>query len=98
MSPTYSNRKVFNALTLSSPSHVDERIEHFLCHFDKRLADMTESELETRVTSLIKLKQRPDVSLDEEVNRNWTEILTEEYLFDRLDQEVRPLANYMCAI
>ena len=49
---------------------------------------MSESDLETRVTSLIKLKQRPDVSLDEEVSRNWNEILTEEYLFDRLEREV----------
>jgi nardilysin len=49
---------------------------------------MTETELQTRVQSLIKLKQVPDVSLDEEVSRNWNEILNEEYLFDRLQQEV----------
>jgi nardilysin len=49
---------------------------------------MTENELQTRVQSLIKLKQVPDVSLDEEVSRNWNEILSEEYLFDRLQQEV----------
>jgi len=49
---------------------------------------MTESELETRVQSLIKLKQLPDVSLDEEVSRNWNEVLNEEYLFDRLQREV----------
>ena len=49
---------------------------------------MTESELETRVQSLVKLKQLPDVSLDEEVSRNWNEVLNEEYLFDRLQREV----------
>lgn len=53
---------------------------------------MTESELQTRVQSLVKLKQVPDVSLDEEVSRNWNEILSEEYLFDRLQQEVRIVA------
>ena len=67
---------------------MDERIEEFLCLFDSRLESITEAELETRVQSLIKLKQVPDVSLDEEVSRNWNEILSEEYLFDRLSQEV----------
>ena len=56
--------------------------------FNLSLETMTESELQTRVQSLIKLKQVPDVSLDEEVSRNWNEILSEEYLFDRLQQEV----------
>ena len=54
---------------------------------------MTESELETRVQSLIKLKQLPDVSLDEEVSRNWNEVLNEEYLFDRLQREVTKMQN-----
>jgi len=52
------------------------------------LSDITEKELQTRVESLIKLKQLPDVSLEEEVSRNWNEILNEEYLFNRLEQEV----------
>ena len=73
---------------LFSASHVDERIEEFLRQFAIRLDVMTESELETRVQSLIKLKQLPDVSLDEEVSRNWNEVLNEEYLFDRLQREV----------
>lgn len=75
-------------LWLNSASHVDERIEEFLRQFDSRLSAMTEEELATRVQSLVKLKQLPDVSLDEEVSRNWNEILSEEYIFDRLNQEV----------
>jgi nardilysin len=67
---------------------VDARIEAFLNQFNLNLEAMTETELQTRVQSLIKLKQVPDVSLDEEVSRNWNEILNEEYLFDRLQQEV----------
>jgi nardilysin len=67
---------------------VDDRIEAFLNQFNQNLESMTENELQTRVQSLIKLKQVPDVSLDEEVSRNWNEILSEEYLFDRLQQEV----------
>jgi nardilysin len=67
---------------------VDARIEAFLNQFYINLESMTANELQTRVQSLIKLKQVPDVSLDEEVSRNWNEILSEEYLFDRLQQEV----------
>lgn len=67
---------------------MDGRIEAFLNQFNQNLESMTENELQTRVQSLIKLKQVPDVSLDEEVSRNWNEILSEEYLFDRLQQEV----------
>lgn len=67
---------------------MDARIEAFLNQFNLNLEAMTETELQTRVQSLIKLKQVPDVSLDEEVSRNWNEILNEEYLFDRLQQEV----------
>lgn len=74
-----------------SASHVDERIEAFLNQFNLNLKAMTEDDLQTRVQSLIKLKQVPDVSLDEEVSRNWNEILSEEYLFDRLQQEVHLL-------
>lgn len=58
--------------------------------FRSNIEAMTENDLNTRVQSLIKLKQVPDVSLDEEVSRNWNEILSEEYLFDRLQQEVLP--------
>ncbi len=75
-------------ISLHSASHVDARIEAFLNQFNLNLEAMTETELQTRVQSLIKLKQVPDVSLDEEVSRNWNEILNEEYLFDRLQQEV----------
>lgn len=75
---------------------MDERIEDFLAQFDGRLTAMTDDELATRVQSLIKLKQLPDVSLDEEVSRNWNEILGEEYLFDRLEQEVKLLYDTKC--
>lgn len=80
---------IFDCDILYSASHVDERIEEFLNQFRHNLESMTESELQTRVQSLIKLKKVPDVSLDEEVSRNWNEVLNEEYLFDRLQQEVR---------
>ena len=77
-------------MIIFSATHVDDRIENFLNQFRSNIEAMTENDLNTRVQSLIKLKQVPDVSLDEEVSRNWNEILSEEYLFDRLQQEVLP--------
>lgn len=42
-----------------------------------------------QVTALIKLKECEDSHLGEEVDRNWTEVVTQQYLFDRLVREVR---------
>lgn len=37
---------------------------------------------------MIKLKECEDSHLGEEVDRNWNEIVTQQYLFDRLAREV----------
>lgn len=41
-----------------------------------------------QVKALIKLKECEDTHLGEEVDRNWGEVLTQQYLFDRLEHEV----------
>lgn len=41
-----------------------------------------------QVTALIKLKECEDSHLGEEVDRNWNEVVTQQYLFDRLAREV----------
>lgn len=41
-----------------------------------------------QVTALIKLKECEDTHLGEEVDRNWNEVVTQQYLFDRLAHEV----------
>lgn len=41
-----------------------------------------------QVTALIKLKECEDSHLGEEVDRNWHEVVTQQYLFDRLAREV----------
>ena len=84
----FSSKCRFSFLYTFSAAHVDERIEEFLRQFENRLEAVTEVELETRIQSTIKLKQMPDASLGEEVTRNWNEILSEQYIFDRLAQEV----------
>jgi nardilysin len=43
------------------------------------------------VSSLIKAKKTADVTLEEEVHRNWNEILSGEYLFDRHAREIQLL-------
>ena len=49
----------------------------------------TEEEFKTNIDSLINLKQCADNHLGEEVDRNWWEILSHTYVFDRLQREVR---------
>lgn len=43
-----------------------------------------------QVTALVKLKECEDTHLGEEVDRNWSEVVTQQYVFDRLSREVRP--------
>jgi secreted Zn-dependent insulinase-like peptidase len=73
---------------VASVEHVDARIEAFLKRFSKMLKKMQEKELEEVRISLIKLKQLSDIDLEEEVCRNWKEITSRNYMFDRLEREV----------
>lgn len=41
------------------------------------------------MTALVKLKECEDTHLGEEVDRNWAEVVTQQYVFDRLHREVR---------
>ncbi|XP_046617809.1 nardilysin-like [Neodiprion virginianus] len=68
--------------------HVDERIETFIKSFLKVLNKMSEKELNNIKVALVKLKQCVDLHLKEEVNRNWAEITSRDYMFDRQDKEI----------
>uniref|UniRef100_A0A8D0DY44 Nardilysin convertase n=1 Tax=Salvator merianae TaxID=96440 RepID=A0A8D0DY44_SALMN len=72
---------------------VDKKIEEFLSCFEEKLKQMTEEAFKTQVTALIKLKECEDSHLGEEVDRNWTEVVTQQYLFDRLVQEIEALKS-----
>ncbi|KAK2702857.1 hypothetical protein QYM36_018552, partial [Artemia franciscana] len=76
-----------------TPEHINERIEAFLHYFHNFLSTLTTSNYMERMTSLIKNKEKPDVSLDEEFSRNWNEILRGEFMFDRLERTVEFLRN-----
>ncbi|CAI5777180.1 nardilysin [Podarcis lilfordi] len=72
---------------------VDKKIEEFLSCFEEKLKHMSEEAFKTQVTALIKLKECEDSHLGEEVDRNWTEVVTQQYLFDRLVREIEALKS-----
>ena len=73
---------------------VDARIEKFIHeHMLSALEKMTDDEFATVQTALIKLKNIVDVELESEVNRNWSEITSSEYIFNRLELESQMIAK-----
>uniref|UniRef100_A0A8D3BVI1 Nardilysin a (N-arginine dibasic convertase) n=1 Tax=Scophthalmus maximus TaxID=52904 RepID=A0A8D3BVI1_SCOMX len=44
-----------------------------------------------QVTALVKLKECEDTHLGEEVDRNWAEVVTQQYVYDRLNREIEAL-------
>ncbi|XP_028251603.1 nardilysin-like isoform X2 [Parambassis ranga] len=70
---------------------VELKIEEFLVSFGERLSALTEEAFNTQVTALVKLKECEDTHLGEEVDRNWAEVVTQQYLFDRLNREIEVL-------
>jgi len=77
--------------TNTTASHVDKRIEHFRNSMMQMIEDMAEEEYDHIKDSLIKLKLVADMALSTEVTRNWTEIINEEYMFDRRRQQIEVL-------
>ncbi|XP_030289417.1 nardilysin-like [Sparus aurata] len=70
---------------------VEAKIEEFLVSFGERLSGLSEEAFKTQVTALIKLKECEDAHLGEEVDRNWFEVVTQQYVFKRLDKEIEAL-------
>lgn len=76
-----------------SVDHVDERIENFRRELIKIIENMPEDDFEAIKASLSKIKLNEDNKLSEEVQRNWAEITTDEYEFDRPHKEVEHLST-----
>ncbi|KAM8833949.1 nardilysin [Synchiropus picturatus] len=70
---------------------VELKIEEFLLSFGKMLSKLSDEAFNTQVTALVKLKECEDTHLGEEVDRNWAEVLTQQYVFDRLSREIDAL-------
>ncbi|KAH9631178.1 hypothetical protein HF086_006756 [Spodoptera exigua] len=67
-----------------SVSYVDGRVEAFLKKFSRDMRRLTEKTLSATKHSLVQLKHTTDYELKEEVERNWREIVSREYMFHRL--------------
>lgn len=52
---------------------------------------MAEDQLDQIKEDLIKTKEVVDDDLQEEVSRNWDEIVTDDYMFDRNKQEIEAI-------
>ncbi|XP_072244932.1 nardilysin-like [Leuresthes tenuis] len=77
--------------TKFSSEFVEAKIEEFLVSFGECLSALTEEAFKTQVTALVKLKECEDAHLGEEVDRNWFEVITQQYVFDRLYKEIEAL-------
>ncbi|CAB3380047.1 Hypothetical predicted protein [Cloeon dipterum] len=77
----------------NSLSHVDEKIQEFLLKFYNDLKVMTSEQLEELRVSAMRQKMQADLQLREEANRNWEEVYTEEFMFDRHKKEHDEIAN-----
>lgn len=64
---------------------VFEAIEEFLVEFKQTLKSMKPAEFKEFANSLIALKQQDDNKLRQVVSRNYVEISSEDYKFDRLE-------------
>ncbi|CAB1324633.1 unnamed protein product [Coregonus sp. 'balchen'] len=74
-----------------STDFVETKIEEFLVSFGEKMTNLTDEAFKTQVTALIKLKECEDTHLGEEVDRNWFEVVTQQYVFDRLNREIEAL-------
>lgn len=71
----------------NSTYFVDSRIEAFVRQINKQLKKMSEKKLNPIKRDLIKVKRCGDVDLNEEVGRNWIEIINQDFMFDRNERE-----------
>lgn len=84
------NNIVFAMYSLST-DFVEDKIEAFLVSFGEKMVNLSDEAFQTQVSALIKLKECEDTQLGDEVDRNWFEVVTQQYVFERLNKEVRNL-------
>ncbi|XP_070138867.1 nardilysin [Drosophila bipectinata] len=77
--------------TKNDADYVENRIEVFRSRIPEIVFQMSETEFNNIVQTLISVKMMGDTSLDEEVMRNWSEIVTMEYFFSRMDMQIQTL-------
>lgn len=83
-----------NLITQASKCSSDyacQCMSEFVKAFHTQLLSYTPADFQAHVGSLIEAKLKPDVSLQEEVERNWSMILEQEPAFDQREKEVAEL-------
>uniref|UniRef100_A0A7N6BF20 Nardilysin a (N-arginine dibasic convertase) n=1 Tax=Anabas testudineus TaxID=64144 RepID=A0A7N6BF20_ANATE len=72
---------------------VELPLKHHICKVKSLNKGDANSEVTVyyQVTALVKLKECEDTHLGEEVDRNWSEVVTQQYVFDRLNREIEAL-------
>uniref|UniRef100_A0A4W6E8D6 Nardilysin convertase n=1 Tax=Lates calcarifer TaxID=8187 RepID=A0A4W6E8D6_LATCA len=72
---------------------VELPLKHHICKVKSLNKGDANSEVTVyyQVTALVKLKECEDTHLGEEVDRNWAEVVTQQYVFDRLNREIEAL-------
>uniref|UniRef100_A0A8C1F3K7 Nardilysin a (N-arginine dibasic convertase) n=1 Tax=Cyprinus carpio carpio TaxID=630221 RepID=A0A8C1F3K7_CYPCA len=91
-----TNKLQFKKLSVEVPvlfRVVELPQKHHLCKVKSLNKGDANSEVTVyfQVTALVKLKGCEDTHLGEEVDRNWTEVVTQQYVFDRLSREIDAL-------
>ncbi|RXM28811.1 Nardilysin [Acipenser ruthenus] len=85
------NKLMMACTVFHSTEEVDKKIEEFLTGFGEKMASVADEAFKAQVVALIKLKECEDTHLGEEVDRNWYEVVTQQYVFDRLNREIEAL-------
>lgn len=70
---------------------LDGEIENFLQKFRAKIEKMTSDRFRRLVSSLVSMKLCEDMNMQEEVDRNWYEIVEGTHLFNRFKLEVEQL-------
>ncbi|KYN14389.1 Nardilysin [Trachymyrmex cornetzi] len=76
---------------LYTSEQIDKWIDGFLEFFRDFLNEFSENDLDDVKERLRILKQHVDMNVEEEVNRNWNEIMECQYMFDRHEKEILSL-------
>lgn len=75
----------------NSVTHVDNRIELFIKSISKMLKKLSDKKFNQIKIDLINVKQCVDLHLKEEVERNWIEVVKDEYFFNRSKEEIKAI-------
>ncbi|KYM87527.1 Nardilysin [Atta colombica] len=72
---------------------IKECIDRFLDFLKEVLDEFSENDLDNVKERLRIFKQHADINIEEEINRNWYEIMKCQYIFDRHEREIFALNN-----